>query len=290
MNNRRIFFSTLIFFATITACVIPGLPTTASAPTFAPTVDTGVVDTMVAETVSAAIMQTEQSQPTPLLSTATSAPTAFAPTNSVTPAPETILLGSTLTVQVNASTVFVDERAGYEITLPAAWLIMRINEPEYLDAFQLAEAADENVQQSLLSVQKEDPNILRLFAIDAQEGHIQNGFVTNMRFTWDEKKSISLETEDTLKAGAAAFAGNLPGLEILSAKLSTINEIPMGLIELKFTTKNSSGADVVIFQKQAVFNFAAGQTNIILSTVEALQGTLFPVFDAMLGTIKVKVE
>lgn len=287
MSNKRTFFIALIFLAAITACVIPGLPTTATAPTFAPTVDTGFVETTVAETVSAAIVQTEPAQPA-----TTPAPTATPELTaaSATPTFETISSNSTLSVQVDASTIFADDRAGYEIVLPAGWLIMRINEPEYLDIFQLAEAADENIQQSLLSVQKEDPNILRLFAIDAQEGHVQNGFVTNIKFVLDEKKSISLETDEALKASASAFAATVPGFEILSAKLSTVNETQIGLIELKFTTKDSSGADVVVFKKQAVFNSTAGQTNITLSTVEALKETLFPVFDAMLGTVKVNAK
>ena len=152
MHNKRILFTALTFFAAITACVVPGLQS-APAPTFVPTVDTSRLETMVAETVSAAITQTEQARPT---STATSQPSPTpAPTieASVTPTSETIPSGSTLTVQVDGSTIFVDEHAGFEITAPAAWLVMRVKEQEYLDAWQLAIAADENVQKSLFSVQ-----------------------------------------------------------------------------------------------------------------------------------------
>jgi hypothetical protein len=212
------------------------------------------------------------------------------PTVSATLTPETVSLISTLTVQVDGSTVFVDERAGYQITAPAAWLIMRINEQEYLDTWQLAEAADADIQKSLLSVQDEDPAALRLFAIDAQEGHVQNGFVTNMKFVWNEKDTISLESEEALKAGAIKRAETMPGLEILSTKLSTVNDIFIGLIETRSTLKNSSDVDVIIFQRQAVFNTAMGQMTITLSTVEGLKETLFPVFDAMLATIKINTK
>ena len=44
---------------------------------------------------------------------------------------------------------------------------------------------------------------------------------------------------------------------------------------------------MVVFQKQAVFNTANGQMTITLSTVEDLQGIVFPVFEAMLETIQV---
>lgn len=280
MSNRRIFFIAVFFLATIPACVVPGLQTV-SVPTFAPTVDTGRVETMVAVTVSAAIAQTEQSRPTQL-PTATTAPTVRA-----SPTSEIISLGSTLTVQVDASTVFVDDLAGFEITVPAAWLITRVDEEEYLDAFQLAEAADEDIQKALLSVQNDAPNVLRLFAIDAQEGHVQNGFVTTMKFVLDGKESISLENDEALKASAVKLAEPVPGLEIISTKLSTVNEVLIGWVESKYTIKNSSGVDVVVFQKQAVFNTANGQMTITLSTVEDLQGIVFPVFEAMLETIQV---
>ena len=304
MNNRRTFFIALIFLATITACVVPGLPT-ASAPVPAPVVDTGQIETMVAATVSAAIAETEQAQPT-AMSTATSSATATTismdestatPTSTIStssstttqsPTLDTSSPGSTLNVQVDAATVFVDERAGYQITAPAGWLIVRVNEPEYLDAKELAEATDVNIQKSLTDIQNENPNTLRLFAIDAQEGHIRNGFVTNMKFIWDKDNSIALENDEALKGSAAQLAKTVPGLEVLSTKLiSTANKIPIGLIESKSIVKNSSGADVTIFQKQAVLNATTGKMTITISTVEDLKGTIFPAFDAMLETIEI---
>jgi hypothetical protein len=50
--------------------------------------------------------------------------------------------------------------------------------------------------------------------------------------------------------------------------------------------KNSDGVDVVVLHKPAIFNTKTGQVRITLSTVAALKETLFPVFDAMLATIK----
>jgi hypothetical protein len=314
MNNRQTFFIALMFLATIVACVVPGLPT-ASTPLPAPTVDTESLDAMVAGTVSAVIAQTAQAQPTATFTivaaaTSTSTPTAeptstisvsteqptstasvptFTPTQS--PTLDASTPGSTLTVQVDASTVFADERAGYQITAPAAWLIVRVNGQEYLDAKELGIATDASIQQSLLGIQNENPNILRLFAIDAQDGHIRNGFVTNMKFVWDEKNSIRLENDQELKASADQLAKSTPGLDVLSTKLlSTANKTSIGLIESKSTARNSSGVYVVVFQKQAIFNTAKGKMTVTLSTVEDLKGALFPVFDAMLETIKVSAK
>ena len=282
MNNRRTFFIALTFLATIVACALPGLPT-ASAPALAPTTDTGILSTMVAETVSAAIALTEQAFPTPTLvptSTSTSTPTLI-------PTPEIIPSGSTLTVQEDGSTLFVDERAGYEVTVPAGWLAVRVNQQEYRDALTLAP----DIQKSLSSIQNNDPNTFRLFAIDTQDGHIQNEFFTNINFIWDEQGALLLKNDDALKASAAQLAETTPGLEILSTKFSaTSNNVLVGLIESKSAMKDSSDTDIVVFQKQAVFNAKTGIMVITLSTVEGLKETVFPAFDAMLETIKITAE
>jgi hypothetical protein len=296
MNNRRTFFIALTFLATITACVVPGLPT-ASAPLLAPTVDTGRIATMVAETVSAAITQTAQAQPTSTpnptstftptsTSTSTSAPTET-PTSKSSPSQ------STLTNQGDGSTLFADQRAGYEIKLPAGWMAVRINEKEYLDAFSLAEAANTNIQQALLSVQNEDPNVLRLFAIDTKAAHIQNEFVTDTRFVLNEKKNISLNSDADLQALSTEISASATvfRFEVTAVKIATsANGTRFGVIEAKSSFTNPSGANVVIYQKQVFFNVKTGTQSIIFTTIADLKETLLPVFDAMLETISLSAK
>jgi hypothetical protein len=294
MNNRRTFFIALIFLATIAACVVPGLPT-ASAPVFAPTVDTGPIETMVAGTVSAAIAQTEQAQPT---ATSTSAAAATSTSTSTpapteTPTPQANQSQSMLTKQEDGSMLFADKRAGYEIKLPAGWLAVRVNEQEYLDAFSLVEAANTNIQQSLLSVQAEDPNVFRLLAIDTQAAHIQNEFVTDMRFVLDEQKTISLGSDADLKAIAEKISASATvfRFEVTSVKIVTsASGTQFGVIEAKSSFENAAGADVTIYQKQVFFNVKAGMQSISLTTVEGLKETVLPTFDAMLETINLIAE
>lgn len=290
MNKQKIFFISLLFLISMLACVVPGLQT-ASAPALAPTADTVLLATMVAETVSAAIVLTEQ---TPPLAESTLAPTSipiFTPTPDEVISPEVGPAGSELVIQADGSTLFVDGRAEYEITIPLGWLTVRLNEQEYLDAFLLEEAANEYVQKSLVSIRNLDPNQFRLFAFDAREDHIQNEFVTNLNFIWDEQGSISLDTEKDLKDAAAQSVASVPGLEILSTKISsTTNAVPFGLIESKLAAKNSSDENIVMFQKQFIFNAKTGTVVITLSTVESLKDTIFPEFDAMFETIKILGE
>ena len=287
MNRRRIFFFMLTFLGAMAACVIPGLPS-ASTPAPAPFVKPGRLETMVAKTVSAAITQTEKARPT-LRPTSTPTPTISATTTSS--APQTIPSGSTLTVQTDGSTVFADDRAGFEITIPAGWLAVRVKEQEYLDAFSLAEAADEQVQKTLLSIQNQNPDKFRLFSFDVQKKHIQKEFVSNFNFVWDSQGSIDLDNDKELKTGEAQLMKAQPALEILTTKISSNkNTVPLGLIESKFTAKNSSGTNIVISQKQVIFNAKTGTIVLTLSTLEDLKDTIFPEFDKMTETIKVTAE
>lgn len=294
MSNKRTFFIALIFLAIITACVVPGLPT-ASAPVFAPTVDTGPIETMVAETVSAAITQTEQAQPTAAptsTATATAAPTSTA-TPTETPTLRANPSQSTLSKQEDGSMLFADERASYEIKLPAGWLAVRVNEQEYLDAFSLEESANTNIQQSLLSVQTEDPNTFRLLAIDTQAAHIQNEFVTDMRFVLDEKKTISLSSDADLQAIATEISNSATvfRFEVTSVKIVTsASGMQFGVIEAKSSFENAIGANVAIYQKQVFFDVKAGTQSIIFTTLTDLKQTTLSGFDTMLETIDLSAE
>ena len=287
MNMKRIFFICLVFLATI-ACVVPGL-STASAPVFAPTVDTGAIETRVAGTVSAAIVQTEQAQPTATATfPATPPPISTTPGTTETPTLVPNTSQSTLIQQSDGSTLFVDDRAGYEATIPAEWLTVRVDGPEYLDAFSLEEAATTNIQQSLLSVQAEDPNTYRLLAIDTQLADIQNDLVTDMSFVLDEQKYISLSSDADLQtiaqgipASAEVFRFEVTSVEIITSP----NGVKFGVIEAESSFTDPAGTEVPIYQKQVFFNTKSGTQSIIFTTATDLKQTTLPAFDTMLETI-----
>jgi len=276
MPRKQILLIALSLLISMLACAAPAAQTVSAPP---PTVDAGQLATMVAETVSAALAQTEQAGPT---STPTPEPTSTLPPGAI---------GSLLAIEQDSSTLFTDQRAGYEAAIPFGWLAVRVNGPEYLDSFSLAAAANEHIQDSLLAVQNEDPDNFRLFVFDVREAHVKNEFVTNMNFVWDEAGSISFDTDEDLKASAARSVEALPGLEILSTKISaTANSLAYGLIESKFTWKNPSGEDMVVFQNQALFNASTGAMVITVSTVEELKDMVFPEFDSMLESIKLTAK
>lgn len=288
MNKKRTYFISLIFLVTI-ACVVPGLSSIPPTPIFASTVDAEAIGMRVAGTISAALAQTEQAQPA-VTSTfpATLPPISSTPAPTETPTPTVNPSQSTLTQQQDGSTLFVDKRADYEVTIPAEWLAVRVDEQEYQDAFSLEEAANTNIQQSLLSVQSENPNTFRLLAIDTQAADIQNDFITDMRFVLDEQKKIDLNSNTDL----LAIAEKVPStavpfrFEVTSVEIITLpSGMQFSVIEAKSSFTNLAGTEVPIYQKQVFFNTKSGTQSIIFTTVTDLKQTTLPAFDTMLETI-----
>lgn len=287
MNTRRALFAALLLLMTALACVVPGLPT-ASQP--APTVDTRL-DIMVAETVSAALAQTQQAIPTTTAlptSTATQKPT-------VTPSPTLTLAldssGSSLTKLEDGTTQFVDGNGKYQFVTSSGWLPVRIGSQEYLDAWLLPELSNPYLQRSLGSIESLNPDEVRLFILDLQEGHAEIDFVTNISLYWDRTSDISLENDEDLQAAAATLPDSLEGLEVIAIEISaTANGIPFGVITSKTPVATLSGVNVEMFQKQVFIKLEEGALVITLTTTEELKQAVLPQFDAMIETVQFHSE
>lgn len=280
MNKNRGFIAAALLVTTALACALPAQPT-ASVPQ--PTPDTRV-GTMVAGTVSAALdLTATASVPT---STPLPPPT---PTSTATPVESGA--GSSLTKQDDGSTLFVDERAGYRITIPDGWLAVRVNEQEYLDAFLLPQAANDRIQATLLSVQTQNPAVLRLLAVDVIEGHIQNETVTNVNFVWDAQTEVSFETEDDLQRIAADLPGIVDGLTVTSVDfvIPTSGDI-YGEIQSEIGGFNALNEQVTLYQKMAIFKLKTGTLVVTFTTDGGFTETTQPFFSAMLGTLIIDSE
>ena len=279
MNTRRALLAALILLTTILACVVPGL-LAASQP--APTVDTRL-EIMVAETVSAALEQTQQAVPSPtLVPASTSTPR---PRITPSPTPDADDSGSTLNKLEDGSAHFTDTRAGYEVTVSTGWLPVRINSPEYLEAWLLPELTNPSMQRSLSSIEKLNPDEIRLFILDTQEGHADIDFVTNISIYWNQVNEISLENDEDLKAQAATLPEALSGLEVTLTEISaTASGVPIGVITSKTPITTLDGVSVEMFQKQVFIKINVGTLIVTLTSTEELKQTVLPQFDAMIET------
>lgn len=276
MNKRPTMIHAVSFLVLAAlACAVPG--GAASVPT--PTVDPAQLDAMVAETVAAALQQTA-SAATPTQSvTATVEPSA---TPTLAP-----LQQSSITTQTDGTTLFVDEKAGFSLTVPPGWLPVRIDQIEYYDAFSLPQAADPSVQAALMDINDLDPNVFRLFIFDLQDGHVQNGFVNNINVIWALDSTFALETDEEIKAAAQELPAVVPGLTVTSAAISeTTGGIPVGVILSEIKGQTDEGTERVLFQKQVFLNLEEGSLTITFTTEQGIKDATLPFFDMIVESIK----
>ena len=269
--NKYIAGSTL--FLAMLACV--GQPAV-------PAFDPNSIPTMVVLTANAAMAQTAAAAsrtPTPL------------PTESATPTPRISLSGTSLFLRDDQTTVFTDHRTGVELIVPPGWLAVRVNEPEYYDAWGLPELSDPAFQHALTNIQKVNPNEVRLTILDPQDGHLLDGFVTNIGLFWYENNDFSLESDKDLLVSADSLSENMPGLKVVSSKLSANSSgIPIGTNTFKRSVKNAEGENEVIYFKQVFVKTRTGVLTITLTTPEDLKEIVFPTFDAMIEAMTLVKE
>jgi hypothetical protein len=282
MKNRNTVLPALLCLIFIMACVIPG---TAANPESEPasSADMERIQAMVEETVAAAIAQTEQAAPTPEMSMEQPAETPIS-------TPQTT--GSSLSAQSDGTTLFVDERAKFQLNVSPGWLPVRVNEQEYYDAFSLPVAADESVQRALTDIKSLDPGTFRLFIFDLQDGHMTSGVITNINLLWDLEGGISLADEVDIKAASEELAASVPGLSVDAYSLeSTANDTPIGVIVSNTPGKAFDGiTDVVFYQKQVYVNLPAGALVISFTTEQNFKDATLPFFDTMVESLKVNSE
>ncbi len=279
MNRKHGLLALLVLLTTALACVIPG--TTTSAPLPTPTADTRL-EIMVAETVSAALQMTQQPM---LIVEETEAPETV-PTE--IPATATPSAETKLDKNEDGSNVFTDFLGGYQLTVLAPWLALRIDSPEYDAALTLPEASNPAIQRSLSTIQAQDPDVFRLFALDVNEEHLDGGFVTNINLVWDQQEKLSLPNDARLAEIADALPSAVEGTEVLYFEVRTSQSgVPYGVITSQMRGVTQDGTNLVIRQKMVFFDLPVGALSITLSTTETLLETIEPSFDAMIETFAV---
>lgn len=278
MKHHRGVLTAVVLGLTALACAVPGLNPAAPIP---PTPDTRL-ERMVAETVTAALVFTQQAAPS-----ATDVPSATpVPTITNTPvvaATPTQSAESVLDKNTDGTSSFIDLNGKYQMTIPMQWLALRINAPEYDIVLTLPETSDPAIQRSLTTIKNQDPNVFRLFMLDIAEEHIDSGFVTNVNLVWDQQMEVSLANDADLKGIAATLPTSLQGAEVTSMGLNmTKNETPYGVITARTPAFTQDGAEIVVIQKLIFFDLPTGTLNVTLSTTEKWQSTVEPSFDGFI--------
>lgn len=284
MNTRRTLFISVISLTTILACVIPGLPTT-SAPALAPTVDTGILSTMVAETVSAAIVLTEQAFPTPTL-----VPTST-PTSEPTLTPTASLLfssyGTYVEEQVGVGTLYIDQIAGYQFIVPIEWTFVRPNEQEYFELLALPIAENPTIQKTLDSMKNLDPNLVRAYGFDFRDTHIKDEFIIN--FDVALSKDLNGSYEDIFSQIEKSYSNPelINKFKVLSSGVTTTPAgIEVGMIEFEIDGILSA-PDLKLYEKQVILKIQSGGYLVIrFDTTYEFKDLTLAEFEQLIASLK----
>lgn len=273
MKQNRGYLMAVLLLLTALACVVPGLQPASAIP---PTPDTRL-DVMVAETVAAALTLTQQVPTATSTSTPTATPT---PTSTPLPVEPTKAEESVLDENTDGTSSFIDMAAKYQFTVPVTWLPLRINSPEYDAAVLLPEASNPAIQNQLSVIQKQDPNVFRLFMLDINEEHIDSGFVSNVNLVWDPQMEISVATDSDLKGLAATLPTSLKDAKVTNVEVkTTTGGLSYGVITAITPLMTQEGVRLNVYQKLVFFDLPTGTLTATLSTTEKWQSTLEPSFD-----------
>ncbi len=188
----------IVLFLSMLACVVPGLSQPAAPANF----DPASLPTMVVMTANAIASQTAAAATPTQLELPTLIPTSTAtlvPTESVTATPKISLSGTSLLLRDDQTAVFTDRPAGIEITIPAGWMPVRVNEEEYFAAYSNKAASDPAILDRLARLQTIlDPTWYRLNIIDIQPGHVINSapVYINVIFQVNDPRSLEKLAQD----------------------------------------------------------------------------------------------
>lgn len=268
MSHKKLFATSMMGFMLILACVLPP----AVAPQPIPTTDPNRLSTMVAGT--SAVLMTQTAQAAELLVTPTETPYA-------TPTRPTS--GSVLTVRPDGATYFADALTGLELVIPTGWMALRIGEQEYYAAWADETSLRLGFTNILTNFSGQDPNIVRLIALDTQDGHSQTLFPANVilqtghSFTLEEAIRIQLEHHRAVFNDFELVAHS-------AGELST--GIPSVSLETAYNGMSvSTGEEIRVYEKFILFSANGKTTSIKIETLDAIRAVTSPQFEQIVASL-----
>ena len=240
-----------------------------AAPT--PMVNPTDVEMSLASPTPTPAKQTEEAD----LSTATPSPAA---TQILTPTPKISLNGTFLEELDDETTRFTDHKLGYQLTFPAGWLPVRINEDEYYKAFTL-EAISENPTfvKFLTILQNQDSNYVRVTALDIRPEQTEKGFVSGMTVVLQPETDVTVEEWSEIESTHAGAKG----YELITLQFE---ETDSGIRVLIREESWDSPTESKVYRKRVYFTIPSGVLTIDFETGLDAKETLLPEFDQVINS------
>lgn len=260
-NNLHLCLSGFVILMAITACVLPGQKAQP-----APTSTSNPMATSIASTLQASLRLTEQAYtPTPIPATSTPL---------ISP-----ITGTSLGKLEDQSTLFIDHKAGIQVTIPAGWLPVRANEDEYYKAYSLdVVLANPLINDRLTKLASLNTDNFRVEAIDIRPEHLGNGFISIMDVIFQPGDLRTLEKWAEAERNKKS---PLKGHKFLSSK---IQETADGTRVLVIEESWPNG-DVTIYYRGVFFSLPTGTIVLDFYTSLDFKDTIFPEFEQVVNSL-----
>lgn len=259
----------LLYSITVGSILLLAVSGCKRAPT--PVVNPPGIETSLASTALALAKQTEAA------SSFTATPP---PTETPTPTPRISINGTSLVLHEDQGADFIDYKLGYQLTIPPGWLPVRINEEEYYKAFtQDSVAQNPKIVDFLTKIQTQDPNYVRLTALDMEPGQGASGMLSGITVV------LQPETAKTVEEWARnhpARANKRQGYQLLSSQYV---ETEAGMKMLVREEQWRSTTQEKIFSRRIFFLLPAGILSIGFETALDTKDALLPEFEKVVDSI-----
>jgi hypothetical protein len=244
-DRFRTLLAAAVFLLAVLACAVPGLPGTESAPV----ADPNLINTIVAETFSAAVAQTAGIPvETPATEPAVTDPPVTIPAPGMT--------GTNIENLPDGTTRYTDYDGGFEVVFPAGWLAVRPNTDEFDDALA-NEGADNAMLRDQMTADQAgyDPNFDRLYSYPLRPDIEQNVIFGFSKLTWDPGDAVPLDNDAMGQVVRGLEApGGIPGFRAVVAQLYTnVNGVLVIEIGGPFALDDGQGGTVPFYATLILF-------------------------------------
>jgi hypothetical protein len=232
-----------------------------------PTVDSSARETSLAATALA--FGTATPSPAP---TKTSIPTAV-----VSPQ------GTSLVTQEDGSVLFVDHKAGMQVTFPADWLAVRVGEPEYYEAWEKETTKSPVFMNVFISMQSTDPDQFRVTVIDTRSEPVTYENFSKMEVVYspDDRRTLN-----EVRVAQTQKPLPLTKYKLLSSSLTkTSNGLDAAIIEFQWESTSPEKVTSTSYHKEVIIKVPTGAVSIQLFTGLDQKDILVPVFDQVIGSL-----
>lgn len=266
---------TLLF---VLACVMTPAVLTQEPEQPVSTTNPDLFATMVAEASGALLTQTAEAAALVSSPTSNLLSPDDAPLTASTETPVTSLAGTSLSRLEDGSTQFIDTIAGISLTIPAGWLVMRLNEPEFYQVWELT-VDDPILQSDLEDILNLDPAQYRLHAFNTQPDYVYQGEGSKIIFIFvkDDVRTLEQIAEDEQQPEVFTdYALISSGFQVRSDGLQLF------MIEEQWQGTSSTDEQVMIYDKSVIFKVQSGTVMIDLFVPANISYEVIPAFDHMI--------